>query len=230
MEISRLSRLAAILIHLQSKRLLTAKHIADKFDISIRTVYRDIRALEQAGVPIVTEEGKGYRLLDGYRLPPVMFTEEEANALITGAKIISRNKDRSLVENYNAAITKIKAILKYDDRDKADLLANRLAFLQNFPQTTTSNYLSTIQISITHFKLIKIRYESLSKKEMTNRMIEPQALYHAHENWIVIGWCHLRNAYREFRLDQIQTIELLDEQFTPRAFDLMAYFTKTLKS
>jgi len=218
------------LIHLQSKRLLTAKHIADKFDISIRTVYRDIRALEQAGVPIVTEEGKGYRLLEGYRLPPVMFTEEEANALITGAKIISRNKDLSLVENYNAAITKIKAILNYDDRDKADLLANRVAFLQNFPKTTTSNYLSTIQIAITHFKLIKKRYPSLSKKEITNRVIEPQALYHAHENWIAIGWCHLRNAYREFRLDQIQMIELQDKQFAPRTFDLMAYFMKTLKS
>ncbi|WP_299289594.1 HTH domain-containing protein [uncultured Mucilaginibacter sp.] len=79
-EISRLSRLIALLTQLQSKRLLTATEVSKKFDVSVRTVYRDIKALEQAGVPILMEEGKGYSLMEGYRLPPVMFTESEANA------------------------------------------------------------------------------------------------------------------------------------------------------
>ena len=78
MEKTRLSRLTAILIQLQSKRLITSTELADKYGVSIRTIYRDIRALEEAGVPIYTEEGKGYSLSEGYRLPPVMFTEEEA--------------------------------------------------------------------------------------------------------------------------------------------------------
>ena len=79
----RLSRLTAILMLLQTKRLSTASELASRFMVSNRTIYRDIKALEQAGVPILTEEGKGYLLMEGYRIPPVMFTESEANALIT---------------------------------------------------------------------------------------------------------------------------------------------------
>jgi predicted DNA-binding transcriptional regulator YafY len=79
----RISRLTAIITQLQTKRLVTAPELASKFSVSVRTIYRDIRALEQAGIPIYVEEGKGYRIMEHYRLPPVMFTESEANALIT---------------------------------------------------------------------------------------------------------------------------------------------------
>src|SRR5687768_13102553 len=103
----RLSRLTAILTQLQTKRLITATALANKFKVSIRTIYRDIRALEQSGVPILTEEGKGYSLMEGYRLPPVMFTESEANALITAEKFVVKNKDASFVKEYTEAIEKI---------------------------------------------------------------------------------------------------------------------------
>ncbi len=93
----RLSRLSAILIMLQSKKIVTATQIAKKFNVSTRTAYRDVKALEVSGVPLFTEEGKGYSLMSGYTLPPVMFTEEEANALITAENMVSRNKDQSLV-------------------------------------------------------------------------------------------------------------------------------------
>jgi len=229
MEIPRLSRLTAILLHLQSKRLITATELAEKYDISIRTVYRDIKALEEAGVPIVTIDGKGYSLLEGYRLPPVMFTEMEANAMITAWSMVSRNKDSSLVDNYKSAITKVKAILRYDDKDKAELLGNRIAYIKNYPQTTSSNYLSTVQIALTHFKLLHIKYHALSKDEVTQRKIEPQAIYHTQDNWIVIAWCQTRDDYREFRLDRIQTIQLLDETFEARNFDLLSYFKGILK-
>ena len=79
----RLSRLTAIITQLQSKRIVTAKHLAERHNVSIRTIYRDIRALEKSGIPIITEEGKGYSIMEGYHLPPVLFTEDEANALIT---------------------------------------------------------------------------------------------------------------------------------------------------
>ena len=82
-ETSRLSRLTAILLQLQSGRLVTAVALAARFNVSVRTIYRDIRALEQSGVPVITEEGKGYLLMEGYRIPPVTFSEREANALIT---------------------------------------------------------------------------------------------------------------------------------------------------
>ncbi len=127
-ETSRLSRLTTILILLQSKRLLTATELSKKFNINVRTVYRDIRALEEAGIPICTEEGKGYSLMEGYTLPPVMFTESEASALITAEQHILRNKDVSLIKNYTEAIIKIKSksVFRYDLKDKADFLSKRI--------------------------------------------------------------------------------------------------------
>ena len=229
MEKSRLSRLTAILLQLQSKRLLTAPDLAKKYQVSVRTIYRDIRALEAAGVPICTEEGKGYSLSEGYRLPPVMFTESEANALITAAKFIARNKDSSLVHHYNEAITKIKAILRYHDKDKAELLASRIAFFQNYKEETTSQYLSLVQSAITHFQPLQITYRAISSQESTRRVIEPLALYHTQENWILIAWCRLRQARREFRLDRIQRLHSLDMPFEPHQFGLMEYFKAILE-
>ncbi|MCF6349289.1 MAG: YafY family transcriptional regulator [Flavobacteriaceae bacterium] len=222
--IPRLSRLTAILTLLQSRRVVTAPQIAEKFDISVRTAYRDIKALEESGIPIFTEEGKGYSLIKGYTLPPIMFTEQEANALITAENLISRNKDRSLTKNHREAIIKVKAVLRYSNKDKVELLSERVFYMQNFTEETTSNCLSTVQIAITNLILIKIKYHSISKGEITNRVIEPYALYHTQENWILIAWCRLRGNYREFRLDKIQSLELLAEQFDDRNFNLMNYF------
>src|SRR5690606_13797274 len=100
-QIKRISRLTAILTQLQSKRLLTATELADKFSVSVRTIYRDIRTLEQAGVPIVTEDGKGYTLMEHYRLSPVALTETEANALITAEQLVLKNKDTSFIKAYS---------------------------------------------------------------------------------------------------------------------------------
>ena len=124
-EINRLSRLTAILIQLQTKRIVTASELANKFNISKRTIYRDLKALEHSGVPILTEEGKGYTLMEGYKVPPVMFTEKQANALILAEQLVLKNKDASFVKDYSDAIDKIKAILKYTAKDKVNLLANR---------------------------------------------------------------------------------------------------------
>lgn len=223
-EISRLSRLTAILTLLQSQRLITASFIANKFNISIRTVYRDIRALEEAGVPIYTEEGKGYSLMEGYRLPPIMFTETEANALITAEQLIIKNKDASFVKHYTDAITKIKSVLRYSTKDKSDLLSKRIEFRQNAESNTTSNYLSEIQLGITNFKLIKINYISINTNIKTTRVIEPFALYSTQENWILIALCRLRKDYRAFRLDQIQHLELLNDPFKPHPYTLQEYF------
>lgn len=105
----RLSRLTAILTQLQSKRIITARQLAKKHDVSVRTIYRDIHTLEKSGIPILTEEGKGYSSMEGYHLSPIFFTEEEANALITLEQLAIKNKDLSLVKNTTSAIEKIKA-------------------------------------------------------------------------------------------------------------------------
>jgi len=227
-EIPRLTRLTAILTLLQSKRLLTATEIATKFNISKRTAYRDIKALEASGIPIFTEEGKGYSLVEGYTLPPIMFTEQEANALITASAFISKNKDKSLIDNHNTAISKIKAVLRYSNKDKASLLSERIAHFKNYKREITSDNLASIQLAITNLHLLQITYISLGKGEKTQRMVEPQATYHSNENWILIAWCQLRNDYREFRLDQIQSIKQLTQNFSSRNFNLQNYFDEVM--
>lgn len=219
----RLSRLTAILTQLQTKRIITASELANKFEVSHRTIYRDIKALEQAGVPILTENGKGYTLMEGYRIPPVMFTESEANALITAEKIILKNKDASLVREYTEAINKIKSVLRSNTKEKTNLLSDRMAFRSNDSQRT-SNYLSTLQLALTNFNLVKIKYHSPETNQTTDRVIEPFAIYSTQDNWLLIAFCRLRKDFRAFRLDRIQHQQTLLEQFEPHQISLQEYF------
>jgi predicted DNA-binding transcriptional regulator YafY len=223
-EISRLSRLTAIITLLQSKKLITASFISKKFSISVRTVYRDIRSLEEAGVPIRTEEGKGYSLIEEYALPPVMFSEDEASALITADQFVSKNKDASFVKNYSDALIKIKALLKHAAKDKAEFLSQRIVFRQNATRQITSNYLSSLQLAITNYRLIKMWYHSENSDKPVERTIEPFGLYSTNENWILVAYCQLRKENRAFRLDRIRELKLLDMTFKPHNFTLQDYF------
>jgi predicted DNA-binding transcriptional regulator YafY len=223
-DLKRLSRLTAILTQLQSKRLLTATELATKFSVSNRTIYRDIKALEQAGVPILTEDGKGYSIMEGYRIPPVMFTESEANALITAEQLILKNKDASFVKEYSEAITKIKSVLRNNTKDKADLLSNRIIFRQNTDNQKTSNYLAILQLALTNFNLTKIKYHSTDTNQTTERIIEPFAIYSTQENWLLIAFCRLRKDFRAFRFDRIQDLTTLNEKFEPHKMTIQEYF------
>ena len=220
----RLSRLTAILTQLQTKQLLTASELANKFSVSNRTIYRDIKALEKAGVPILTEEGKGYTLMEGYRIPPVMFTESEANALITAEQLIIKNKDASFVKEYSEAINKIKSVLRNNTKDKANLLSKRIVFRHNKANDRTSNYLSTLQLALTNFNLVKIKYQSPDTNRTTDRTIEPFAIYSTQDNWLLIAFCRLRKGFRAFRLDRIQNLNTLSDNFEPHKITLQEYF------
>ncbi|WP_222981789.1 helix-turn-helix transcriptional regulator [Flagellimonas meishanensis] len=219
----RLSRLTAILTQLQSSRIVTAKTLAEKHNVSIRTIYRDIRTLEKSGVPVVTEEGKGYSMMEGYQLPPVMFTEDEANALITAEQLVLKNKDASFVQYYADAILKIKALLKGSQKDKANLLKDRIYFTDNYLHQRTSNYLMRIQSALTNFQVLNIEYRSLENK-LTNRNIEPFALYSTEEKWLLIAYCRLRKAFRVFRIDLIQKITNTYEAFESHNMTLEEYY------
>lgn len=208
---------------LQTKRIVTASELAKKFSLSIRTIYRDIKALEEAGVPILTEEGKGYYLMEGYRLPPIMFSESEAYALITAEHFIQKNKDASFAKAFTEAVDKIKAVLRYEMKDKINLLSNRIYFVQQNSKEYTSNLLSTLQYAIVHLKCAKIHYSN-EKEEKTNRIIEPFALYHTKENWILIAYCQMKKEYRSFRLDRILHLEILQIGFHAHSITLEEYF------
>lgn len=224
-ETTRLSRLTAILTQMQTKRLLTASELASKFSVSVRTIYRDIRALENAGGPIMTEEGKGYSLMEHYRLPPIMFTESQANALILAEQLVLKNRDASFIKDYIEAIDKIKAVLGHSVKDKANLLAERTRFDQNIHNERNSNNLSDLQFALTNFYLTKIDYTN-EANESSTRLIEPFALLSTQENWLLVAWCRLRKSFRFFRLDRINKLEIQSEKFAPHKMTLQEYFDK----
>jgi len=210
---NRINRITAILTQLQSKRIVTAQNIADRFEISLRTVYRDIKSLQEAGVPIGSENGVGYFIVDGYRLPPIMFTEDEANALITADKLVHQKNEKSLSKNYTAALIKIKAVLRNQQKEKIELLDKRIGADNKYIIAPKSDFLSKIQTGITDFLQLHLHYKSIYKNEFTKRNVKPLALYFTENDWILIAFCMLRNDIREFRLDKIELLQITNLSF-----------------
>lgn len=225
MEKPRISRLTTIVTILKSKSLVTARELAEKFDVSTRTIYRDIRTLENSGIPIITEEGLGFTLMEGYKMPPVAFTEKEALALITAEQLIIRNKDESLIEHYGTAMTKIKSVLRNSSKNRAELLSQRIVFRNNRENYKTSTLVVDLQIAITNYQLIRITYHSL-ENNTTIRHVEPFAIYSTQDNWLLIGFCRLRNAFRKFRVDCIKDMRLLNETFDSHNMTLQEFFNE----
>jgi predicted DNA-binding transcriptional regulator YafY len=221
----RLSRLVAILTQLQTKRVLTSSKLAQKFGVSVRTIYRDIKALEEAGVPILTEDGKGYTLMEGYKIPPVMFSEREANALIIAEQLVLKNRDASLITDYSEAVDKIKAVLRQAEKDKANLLSDRTKFDGIINFQINSNSLSALQNALTNFYLVRIEYTNAEGK-YSKRIVEPFGLINTLESWLLLAYCRLRKEFRFFRLDRIGKLEILFEKFTPHKMTLQEYFEK----
>ncbi len=214
--ISRLSRLTSILIKLQSRPFVAVPKLAEQFKVSKRTIYRDLSSLEQAGIPIVAIEGKGFSLMEGFNIPPVMFTEAEANALIFGEKLIAKTKDASLIAEFKKASDKIRSVLKNSDKEKVDFLAYRTIIGKNWKNERTSSFLSDIQKALTNFTVLKMEYLKENDTQCSKRKVEPFAIYHnTVEEWVLIAWCRLRKEFRNFRIDRIKRLDVLSEQFTP---------------
>src|ERR1700688_3199942 len=147
---NRIDRVSAILIHLQSRRVVKASDIAERFNISLRTVYRDVKTLEEAGIPIIGEAGVGYSIMEGYRLPPVMFTREEATAFLTAEKFVEKLTDASTMEYHKSAMYKIRAILKTAEKDLLEEIDNNIEVLKNQSQlrVDNKNHIQTLLKSI----------------------------------------------------------------------------------
>jgi predicted DNA-binding transcriptional regulator YafY len=212
----RLDRIVAILIQFQSKKIVKAHELAQRFDVSLRTIYRDIRTLEVSGVPIYSEAGVGYSLIDGYRLPPVMFTREEASSFIAAEKLMQKFSDKQLGEHYASAMFKIKAILRSDDKDLVSTMESKV-LIRNSNELfhkKTPNALALIFQSIGEKTQIILYYKGIGAREITERTIEPVGVFHENNNWYAFGFCHLRKDYRQFRTDRIHDIKKTDLLFT----------------
>jgi len=222
--ISQLSRLISTLTLLRSKRILTATELSERFDVSVRTIYRDIRKLEESNIPVITIEGRGYSLMDGYTVPPVQFTEKQANALITAQHLVDKTNDLSLSKNYQDALIKIKSVFRTSIQIKGDLLNSKIGVFDTKKDSVSSNALSEIQLAITNFSITEINYRKRNDSTISFRKIEPCAIYSSQNYWILLAWCHLRNDYRAFRIDRIQHFKILQEKFGDHKFDLRNYF------
>ncbi len=225
----RFDRILAILIQLQSKKIVRAQDLADRFEVSLRTIYRDIRTLETSGVPIYSEAGVGYSLMDGYRLPPIMFTREEASSFIAAEKPMQQFPDKELGDHYASAMFKLKAVLKSTDKDLVSEVGNKV--LMRSPSGYTNikapNALAQIFRSIGEKKQVALAYEAIAADAPTERIIEPVGVFHEHQNWYIFGYCHLRKDYRQFRTDRIHAITLTDVPFAIPHDELESYLDET---
>ncbi len=209
-DIKRLSRLTSILIQLLSRGLVNSKMLADKFNVSIRTIYRDIKALEDAGAPIVTEEGKGYSLMAGYKIPPIILTETEANALLTAELIIQASKDTSLIAEFASVTSKIRVVLPNDLKTKTENLEKKLGISNKYTdKSSKSSLLLKLQKTLTSYSVVGIDYVN-KKGESTRRELEPFALYtNQNDEWVLVAFCRLRKDFRSFTLLNISNLDFL---------------------
>ena len=220
---NRIDRLVAILIHLQGRRVTRAEEIAEEFATSIRTVYRDIAALAEAGVPIVGEAGVGYSIMRGYHLPPVHFTTEEATALITANILVDRFADSSLKSSMTSALAKIRAVLPPDHQDHIARLERRMS-IPNPSQPGQAGNLFLIQKALADRTVLRIAYRNAGATDASRRDIEPLGLTYYGDRWHLIAWCRARQDYRDFRTDRIQAMSALAERFGPHeGFSLVEF-------
>ncbi len=218
---NRIDRLTAILIQLQTKRIVKAEEISERFEISLRTVYRDVKALMEAGVPIGSEAGKGYFIVDGYHLPPVMFNQDEASAMLTAGKLVDKMTDDSIRKAYESALLKVKAVMNASEKDHLENLQSSIAVFRSpdTRQVSANPFMADIQKAISHRFVLTLNYVS-GKQEHTVRQVEPIGVVYYSGKWHLIAWCRLRQGYRDFRTDKIQKLSLAEEQF-----DLRGHYT-----
>lgn len=215
---NRIDRLTAILIQMQTKRIVKAEEIAERFEISLRTVYRDVKALMEAGVPIGSEAGKGYFIVDGYHLPPVMFTQEEGSAMLFAGKLVEKMTDKSISKEFDSALMKIKAVLNDSERDHLENLHAHVE-VRNMPHDQPpfpNHFLTAIQKAAVDKEVLRIEYASNYSEEVTIREVEPIGLFFYSNAWHLIAWCRLRSGYRDFRTDRIKTLKSIAVKFDSR--------------
>jgi predicted DNA-binding transcriptional regulator YafY len=230
---NRIDRISAILIQLQSRRVVKAADIAERFNISLRTVYRDVRTLEEAGIPLIGEAGVGYSIMDGYRLPPVMFTREEATAFLTAEKFVEKLTDSTTMKHHQSAMYKVRAILKTAEKDALEDLDGSIEVLKSHSQKRAignTDHIQAILDSIVQKKLLHIDYFAGHSQEFTKRDVEPVGIFYLDSFWHLIAYCRLRDDYRDFRIDRISKLIITDAIYNnSRHPTLKAYIAQTAK-
>lgn len=217
---NRTDRLVAMVLYLQGRRVVRACELAEHFEVTERTVYRDISALSEAGVPIAGEAGVGYTLMKGYHLPPVMFTAEEASSLFVGGELVKQFTDPSLHAPMTTALDKLRAVLPRESQDHVDrLVRGTLVLGRGFgpnQDPATQPMLLPVQQGVVQRRVLRMSYRGGARAEETQRDVEPLGVVFYGGAWYLVAWCRLRGDLRHFRIDRIKRLELRSERFEPR--------------
>lgn len=231
---NRFDRITSLLLLLHTRSVVTAQFLSEYFAVSERTIYRDIRTLENAGVPIASEAGVGYFLEKGYRLPPVSFSLDEASALLLGEKLLVASLDEQSLHDYSSALNKVRAVIDRTDKDKLSALDDDVTVMptgSHFPvddvyraasdeaasPSSSDRWLRECRSALLRSQVIELNYAAQSGELNEQRLIEPIGLFYYGWHWHLIAWCRMRQAYRDFRLDRISRLSLVAEQFSRRS-------------
>ena len=206
----RADRLFRLVQLLRGRRLSTAAWLADKLEVSMRTVYRDVADLQAQGVPIEGEAGVGYRLTGGFDLPPLMFTTLEAQALVAAVRLAQSRLDRALALAAEEALVKIVGVLPPAARAAAEALPLYAAPWATDPASIER--LGQLRDAATTRRRIRFDYED-AHGAATSRIARPLGCYHWESVWTLAAWCEHRAAFRSFRIDRMRTLDVLEDAF-----------------
>lgn len=206
----RADRLFHLVQLIRGRRLSTAAYLAERLQVSLRTVYRDVADLAAQGVPIEGEAGVGYRMRSGFDLPPLMFTADEAKALVAAVRLAQPRLDASLSQQAESALSKILSVLPPATRAAAESLA---LYAPAYPMDEpTRGRLESARLATEARRKLRLHYRDLREAE-SHRTVRPLGCFFWGQVWTLGAWCEAREGFRNFRLDRIVQMEVLDERF-----------------
>ena len=227
--VNRTERLFALVLLLQNRPNMSSRDLAEHFDVSRRTIFRDLRALTESGVPLTYAEEGGYEILEGYQLPPLMLTAREAATLLMGIEFMKLQSDASLRADSDAVGLKIRSVLPREIRDYIDRLSTKTVldpYWIHAGKASESDEGQWYRLSeaVARDRKVIMEYFVESRGEVTRRTVDPLGLVYYTDHWNLIGYDHLRDEVRNFRLDRIRTLHVLNERFErPPGFVLVDF-------
>ncbi|HEX4037979.1 MAG TPA: YafY family protein [Acidobacteriaceae bacterium] len=223
----RADRLFRIVQLLRGGRLQTARSLAEKLQVSHRTIYRDVQDLQLSGMPITGEAGVGYTLRRDLDIPPLMFDREEIAALVLGARMVEAWGGTELTEAANRALRKIEAVLPPALRENIDDVLLYAPALR--APADLRRKLDALHTAAQQRRILLLAY-SREDGQPSVRRVHPLALYFWGGTWTLAAWCELRIDFRSFRVDRIEHVDTLEEHFTPRPGQTLADFLRKVRS
>ncbi len=226
------TRLLSMIFLFQSRRQWTVSELSTELDVSNRTVHRYIGMLEEMGIPLYAERGPygGFSLLRTYKLPPLIFTPEEATVLYMGASLVQDIWGKPFRDAVTGVTAKLDNVLPDDIREEVQRSQRSLVVMTGTSRDYSPFHglMATLRDCMADGKQVRMRYHSFSRME-TDRVVDPYALSFRWGNWYLIGYCHMRKEKRTFRIDRINHLEALNRSFKlPQDFDAKAYLEKTM--